>query len=229
MIGIICAMEFEGQKIKSSMQEIKIQKISSINFYSGELHGMSCVVAAGGVGKVNAAVCAQTMILKYRPGFILNIGVAGGLLEDMQVCDVVISRAAVQCDVDTTALGDPKGFISTIEVTYLPCSRRLADLILKDAALKDASMHYGTLASSDQFIADKNKLKQVKADFGAIACDMETASIAHVCYMNNVEFLSIRAISDNINRENSHLDYEKFKAKSAEKVYMIIKDLFANL
>ncbi|MBR1779633.1 MAG: 5'-methylthioadenosine/adenosylhomocysteine nucleosidase [Clostridia bacterium] len=224
MIGIICAMEFEGHKIKNSMQEIKIHKISSINFYSGELHGMSCVVAAGGVGKVNAAVCAQTMILKYRPGFILNIGVAGGLLEDMRVCDVVISQAAVQCDVDTTALGDPKGFISTIEVTYLPCSRRLADLILKDA-----SIHYGTMASSDQFIADKNKLKQVKADFGAIACDMETASIAQVCYMNNVEFLSIRAISDNINRENSHLDYEKFKAKSAEKVYMIIKDLFANL
>ena len=130
MIGIICAMEIELQKIRSLMQNVKTEKISSVNFNIGKLYGKDCVVAVSGVGKVNAAACAQSMILKYNPEFIINVGVAGGLLEEMQVFDVAISKSAVQSDVDTSALGDPKGFISTIEIIELPCSLKLANLIL---------------------------------------------------------------------------------------------------
>lgn len=225
MIGIICAMEIELQKIKSSMKNIQTEEISSINFHSGEFIGKDCVVAVSGVGKVNAAACAQTMILKYNPEFIINVGVAGGLLENMQVYDIAISKNAVQSDVDTSALGDPKGFISTIEIINLPCSQDLASLILNKKCEDRITIHYGTIASSDKFIADKKELQKIRENFDAIACDMETASIAQVCYLNSTKFLSIRVISDNINNENSHLDYEKFKKTAANKGFEIIKNL----
>ena len=225
MIGIICAMEIELQKIRSSMQNIKTEKISSVNFNIGKLYGKDCVVAVSGVGKVNAAACAQSMILKYNPEFIINVGVAGGLLEEMQVFDIVISKNAVQSDVDTSALGDPKGFISTIEIINLPCSEKLANLILNKKQDDESTIHFGTIASSDKFIVDKIELQKIKKDFGAIACDMETASIAQVCFLNSIEFLGVRIISDNINNENSHLDYEKFKEVAANKGFEIIKNL----
>lgn len=225
MIGIICAMEIELQKIRSSMQNVKTEKISSINFNLGKFCGKDCVVAVSGVGKVNAAACAQTMILKYNPEFIINVGVAGGLLEEMQVFDIAISKNAVQSDVDTSTLGDPKGFISTIEMIELPCSEKLANLILNKKQDEESGIYFGTIASSDKFIVDKIELQKIKKDFRAIACDMETGSIAQICYLNNTEFLSIRIISDNINNENSHLDYEKFKELAANKGSEIIKNL----
>jgi len=225
MIGIICAMDIELQKIKSAMQNVKTEKISSINFNIGKLFGKDCVAAISGVGKVNAAVCAQTMILKYNPEFIINVGVAGGLLEKMSVFDIAVSKSAVQCDVDTSALGDQKGFISTIEVIELPCSERLTDLILNEKNQYRGKVYLGTIASSDKFIIDEKELKQIRIDFNAIACDMESASIAHVCFMSSVEFLSIRVISDNVNNKDSHLDYEKFKVLAADKGFELIQTL----
>lgn len=229
MIGIICAMEIELRKIKGSMQNVKTEKVSSVNFNIGKLCGKDCVVAVSGVGKVNAAACAQSMILKYNPEFIINVGVAGGLLEEMQVYDMVISKNAVQSDVDTSALGDPKGFISTIEIIELPCSQKLANLILNKKLEDNTEIYYGTIASSDRFIADKKELLQLRKDFRAIACDMETGSIAQVCYLNETEFLSIRIISDNINNENSHLDYEKFKEIAADKGLEMIENLLSKI
>ena len=53
---------------------------------------------------------------------------------------------------------------------------------------------------------------------------MESASIGQVCYINNVNFISIRSISDNANNE-SHIDYEKFKFIAAKNSAEIILSL----
>ena len=69
----------------------------------------------------------------------------------------------------------------------------------------------------------------MKKDFDAIACDMETVSIAQVCYLNSTEFLTIRGISDNINNKNSQLDYEKFKEAASNKGFETIKTLIRKI
>ena len=167
------------------------------------------------------------MILKYKPKFIINTGVAGGLLEEMNIGDIAISCSAVQYDVDTSILGDPKGFISTINMIRLPCSKRLINVLLENN--KQDKIFSGIIASGDQFIASKEKLMYIKNEFDAVACDMESASIAQVCYLNSVEFLSIRSISDNIYKHNSNLDYEKFKLQSANTASRIVCSLISSL
>ena len=77
----------------------------------------------------------------------------------MQVFDIAISKNAVQSDVDTSALGDPKGFISTIEMIELPCSEKLANLILNKKQDEESGIYFGTIASSDKFIVDKIELQ----------------------------------------------------------------------
>ena len=79
MIGIIGAMDIEVQGLKDRMKNLVTETVGSIEFSTGILHGVECVVARCGIGKVNAAMCAQTMILRYSPSAIINTGVAGGI------------------------------------------------------------------------------------------------------------------------------------------------------
>ena len=85
MIGIIGAMSVETDKITAMMSDVRIEKAAGCEFYVGSLCGRDAVVAVSGVGKVNAAVCTQTMILKYSPELIINSGVAGGLEPTLKV------------------------------------------------------------------------------------------------------------------------------------------------
>ena len=78
MIGIIGAMDMEVNGLKERMQNTEVETIGTIDFYKGTIQGIPCVVARSGVGKVNAAICAQIMALVYRPKAIINTGVAGG-------------------------------------------------------------------------------------------------------------------------------------------------------
>ena len=116
LIGIICAMEKEANGIINAMDDKKAEIISGVTFTKGKIYGKDCVVAVCGIGKVFAALCAQSMILKYSPVLIINCGVAGGLDSRLGICDIALSSSLVQHDMDTSALGDPKGMISGINI-----------------------------------------------------------------------------------------------------------------
>ena len=105
-LGIIGAMDIEVNALKDMMENPIIETISTVNFFCGKINGVEAVVATAGVGKVNAAVTTQTMILNYKPDLILNIGVAGGLSKDLGIGDVAVATSLVEHDMDTSPLGD---------------------------------------------------------------------------------------------------------------------------
>ncbi|MBQ7901867.1 MAG: 5'-methylthioadenosine/S-adenosylhomocysteine nucleosidase, partial [Clostridia bacterium] len=153
MIGFIGAMDVEVNGIISQIENKTMTKISGINYYNGTLWGKDVVVAKCGVGKVNAAICAQTMILKYRPDVIINTGVAGSLSSELNICDVAVATDVVQHDMDTSPLGDPVGLISGINLVKIPCDIKIAQQLYNCASeLNDGSCKLGTIASGDQFL-----------------------------------------------------------------------------
>ena len=79
MIGIIGAMEVEVALLKAKMENPVTERVSGIDFVRGTLMGQDVVLAQCGVGKVFAAVCAQTMIVKFGATIIVNSGVSGKL------------------------------------------------------------------------------------------------------------------------------------------------------
>ena len=95
-IGIIGAMDIEVRALKSMMDNAVADKISGMKFYSGRIKDADTVVAVAGVGKVNAAVCAQTMILRYSPDCIINVGVAGGLSDKLGIGDIAVADAVCE-------------------------------------------------------------------------------------------------------------------------------------
>lgn len=215
MIGIIGAMDIEVDRLKAQMQETQTKTISGISFVQGLLCGKPAVVARCGVGKVNAAVCAQTMILNYAPEIVINTGVAGSLSNALEIGDIVVAEYVVQGDVDTTALGDPPGFISTVDIIKIPCCPSVSGGLLAAGAALGLHCVKGIVATTDSFIAAKEKKDYLAGQFGASACEMEGGSIGQVCYLNGVDFAIVRAISDKADG-SSHMDYGAFCAMAAE-------------
>lgn len=215
MIGIIGAMDMEVAQLRDQMQNPVSETISGIEFTRGTLEGQPAVVARCGVGKVFAALCAQTMILKYAPDCIINTGVGGTLTTALSIGDVAVASTVVQYDMDTSPLGDPVGLISGINVIHFPAD----PMLMQSAAevLTEQGLNYrtGTIATGDRFLCDPVVKAQLNRDFGAIACEMEGGAIAHVCYVNQVPFLILRAISDGAN-DQSGMDFPTFARMAAQ-------------
>ena len=223
-IGIIGAMDIEVAALKDIMADAEIKTISTVDFYSGTINGAEVIAAVAGVGKVNAAVTAQTMILTYKPDYIINIGVAGGLRADFKIGDIAVAESVVEHDMDTTAIGDPIGLISGLDTVNIKCDERLSKIMLEAANSVDGIKAVsGVIASGDQFISTNEARKKIIDNFGAIAAEMEGASVGHVCAMNNVKFGVMRAISDGAN-DDSHMDYPTFaKIAAANSVKIAVK------
>ncbi len=222
-IGIICAMDVELSGIKEMMTIENEAVISGISFYYGALEGKKVVAARCGVGKVFAAICTEAMIMCYSPDIIVNSGVAGGLSSGLSLCDAAVASSAVQHDMDTSPLGDPEGLISGINMIYLPCDEHASTLLKSCAEAVGVHSECGVIASGDRFISSDSEKERLRNKFSAIACEMEGASVAHVCFVNNVKCAVLRTISDGGN-DNAKMDFPEFCAKAARQSHEIIKE-----
>lgn len=225
-IGIIGAMQMEVDNLKEAMQNAKTETISGINFVSGTIDGTEVVVAMCGVGKVFAAICTEAMILTYSPDMIINVGVAGTLTKDLNVCDVAVATDVFQHDMDTSALGDPIGMVSGLNQIYFPTDEKMKTLFCE--VLEEKGIHYvtGPIATGDLFMHDAEKKAKLHKDFRAIAAEMEGGSIGHVCTVNHVPFAVLRSISDG---DGGAMDYQTFAEKAAAVSSEVILGFIAKL
>lgn len=222
MIGIIGAMKVEVDTVEALMENKEEKEIAGRRFVKGTLGGKEIVTAVCGIGKVAAAICTQAMIMEYKPECIINTGVGGSLSTKLNICDVLIGETLVQHDMDTSPIGDPLGFISGINLVYIPADKKVNECLVKSAeATGEGKVFTGRIASGDQFIADPAKKDFIVKNFEAEVCEMEGASIAQTCYSNSVPFGVVRAISDCADG-SSHMDYTEFLPVAAANAAKII-------
>lgn len=208
-VGIIGAMEPEVEALIASIDTPSTKTVSGITFYTGKIGEKTVAIAKCGIGKVFAAVCAQTMIMKYAPTLLINTGVGGALASGISTGDIVIASDLCQHDMDTSAIGDPKGLVSGINVIYFEADKRAGELLLESAKALGLNARLGRIASGDKFIASKEDKDRIIADFGADACEMEGCAIAQVAFINKTPFAVVRAISDSADGEAT-MDYPTF-------------------
>jgi adenosylhomocysteine nucleosidase len=208
-IGIIGAMEPEVEALIASIDNPSTEKVSGITFYTGKIGEKSVAIAKCGIGKVFAALCAQTMILKFAPDLLVNTGVGGALASGISTGDIVIASDLCQHDMDTSAIGDPKGLVSGINMIYFEADKRAGEILLATAKSLSLNARLGRIASGDKFIASAEDKKRIITDFSADACEMEGCAIAQVAYVNGTPFAVVRAISDSADGEAT-MDYPTF-------------------
>ena len=214
LTGIICAMSLEMEGLRAQMTDMTVEKVSGIEFVRGSIGDADVVTAVCGVGKVFAALCAQTMILRYAPARLINTGVAGSLSPDLTIGQIAIARDVVQHDMDTSPIGDPVGLLSGINIVHIPADAALCDALGAAATACELNVQSGTIATGDQFISTTEQKNRIRDNFGAIACEMEGGAIGHVCYVNQIPFAVLRAISDG-GDEAAQMDYPTFARMAA--------------
>ena len=223
VVGIIGAMEIEIENLLKHMTDIAVEKISGIDYNIGTVGKVKVVAAVCGIGKVNAAICAQTMCIKYSPDYLINIGVAGSLSKDLKVGDLVAASSVVQHDIDSVQLGVPLGLIPVVDAVGIKCAEKLIGILSEFDDVK-----HGIIATGDQFVWRKEHKDFIVENYQAVAAEMEGGSIGQVCYLNNVGFIVIRCISDNAD-DDSDAYFEKYLEETAQKSINLVLRLLARL
>ena len=228
-LGIIGAMAIEIALLKENMPHAKTEVFADMEFISGRLNGADAVVVQCGVGKVNAAMCAQILCDRFGVTHLVNTGIAGSLNAALDIGDLVISEDAMYHDFDCVHFGYEMGRVPGMDTTAFPADELLARRAFDAAqAVHPDHVRRGRVASGDLFVADKAVKDAIIAKTGALCTEMEGAAIAHVAYRNSVPFVIIRAISDKADN-SAEMDYPTFEEIAAERCASVTKLLASYL
>lgn len=230
MIGIIGAMDEEVQQIVAEMDVRKVEEKASMTFKMGILEGKEVVIVRSGIGKVNAAVCAQILVDDFYADYIINTGIAGSLKADIDIADIVISDDVLHHDMDATGFGYPLGQIPRMDTLSFKADDRLIELAKESckSAVPEIGVHVGRIVSGDQFISDKTVKAKIVENFSGFCTEMEGAAIAQTAYLNKVPFLILRAISDKAD-DSATMDYPEFEAQAIRHSVLLLKELVARI
>lgn len=194
--GIIGAMDIEIQNLCSLMKNKKETEFSHLIFFEGSINDKDCVVVQSGIGKVNAALCAQLLIVKFDVTHIINTGIAGAMAKELKPLDIVISTDCVYHDADASSFGDP---ICTIPgmPTFFNADENLINLAEKSfVSENNSNVFKGRVASGDVFVSDKTVKQKIISNCNPFCVEMEGTAIAHTCFLHKIPFVIIRSISD---------------------------------
>ena len=218
-IGVIIAMDIEYLKMCEALGGSP----------QGKVNGNEVVLWQCGIGKVNAAVGTMRLIEQHHPDCIISTGLAGGIDNCLHVMDVVVGGQTAYHDVwcgEGNELGQVQGLPTRFDADnqLLHCAQE---------ASQNSNCHTvtGLICTGDQFITDKASLAEIKSHFpDALACEMESAAIAHTCYLLQVPFLSIRVVSDTPgNTENHQQQWTDFLASMSDQSFHFIKSFLEQL
>lgn len=208
--GIIGAMGCEVEMFHGLINDIQTREIAGINFASGHIGNCSVVVACSGVGKVNAAACAQIMIDRFEVSQVINTGVAGALAEYLDVGQVVIADDLTYHDVRPLQMESLFPYALSF-----PCDPGLVQRAQK--ACRETGVtnwRTGRIVSGESFIEDPAVKERIFSTYGALCVEMEGAAIAHVAYINKVPFIVIRSISDKADNDAT-VSFAEFSRQAA--------------
>ena len=198
------AMPAELHALPGAKDLEPFESVSGVPFYQVAPDIIAC---ASGISKVNAAMGAEILCLKYGVDLILNAGVAG-CATDLATGSLVVPTEFIQDDVDTTAIGDPVGMVSTVNRLDFPTwqPERCVE-ILKSLGVTAST---GRVATGDWFATKCPRAEWIRDTFSPLLLEMEGCAIAQVCLRNEVRFVALKSVSDHLFRENNAEEYFDF-------------------
>lgn len=216
-IGIIAAMSKELNLLLPMLADRRTVNINDVTYHTGTIADREIIAMQSGIGKVNAAIATLTLIDNFHPSLVINTGVAGGT-GAANLLDVVIP--------DRIAYHDVWCGPGTIPGQAAECPL-FFECPLPASLVESLGARQGVLASGDIFVSTPEEVSHILSLFpDAVAVDMESAAIAHVCHLKNVPFVAIRVISDTPGREHDNVEqYNNFWEDAPERTFEILTSL----
>ena len=228
-LGIIGAMAVEVELLKEKMENLIVTDHAGMAFFDGRLEGLDAVVVQCGVGKVNAAMCAQILCSVFGVTHLVNTGIAGSLCAELDIGDLVVSRDAMYHDFDCVHFGYEMGKVPGMDTVAFPADEAMISYACAAAeAVNPGHSKVGRVASGDLFVAEKTAKNRIIERTAAICTEMEGAAIAHTAYRNKVPFVILRAISDKAD-DSAEMDYPTFEAIAARRCAQVTMNMAKQL
>lgn len=214
-IGLAYALDGEIRSILKTTGAALLETVCGVSIYEIE---PDLLAYTGGIGKVNAAMSTQLFIDRYHPDWIVNAGAAGSF-EDLHIGTVVLADSFIQHDVDTTAMGDPIGMVSTVNRVEFPTDEveRLSALLTSQGV----DHRVGRVATGEAFMTKGDRANWVAKTFSPTLCEMEGGAIAQVCLRNGVKFTALKTVSDRLCQDNNAAEYFNY-GEAMEKLNAVV-------
>lgn len=220
-IAIIAAMSKELALLLPMISDCTTVTVNGLRFHTGKIGAHEIVAAECGIGKVNAAVGALTLIETFHPSLVINTGVAGGTGRGVGILDVVVADKVAYHDV-WCGPGTKEGQAAGCPATF--------DCPLDDKLFEGLDVKRGLVASGDIFVSKRSEVDKILSVWPeAVAVDMESAAIAQVCWLKSVPFVCIRVISDTPGAADNISQYENFWSDAPAHTFATLKALLERL
>jgi adenosylhomocysteine nucleosidase len=210
-IGLL-AVGHESRPLLAKMQVKTKTQHGMATFYQGSYRGKKVVLVKMAMGKVNAAMAAQSLIDLFDATPLILSGTAGAVAPEVEIGDMVIGARVIPHDAGVY-LSDFKfcGVMASDGQGRQGWVRALqADPHLVQAALSAGedlpwprgsrkripAVRVGTIVTGDQVVSSQEKKEWLHRTFEALAVEMEGAAVAQVAAANGRPWLVVRAISD---------------------------------
>jgi len=217
-IAIIGAMKKEITFLLNKLENIKENKYSKFTFFEGSFSGNEIITVEAGIGKVASGILFSALVSQYPDiDLAINIGVSGGVINRVNIGDIVVANKLKYADVDATVIEEfvygqvpncPDQFTTKI------------DLIKNIINNINLNCQVGTILTGDQFFADKSKVENMInsyfKDDNVLCLDMESAALAQSAWFYGIDYLAIRAISDLIGKDFQFNEYLQNVEKACE-------------
>lgn len=190
--GVLCAGDTELAPFLKAMEIRRITEKALLKFYEGTIGDVRVIAAYSGVCKVNAAIAAELMIEIFGADAVINAGTAGGMDPRVKLFDTVVAERSVYHDVARDILTEFHPWMPSV---YFPSDETLLSAARSYAETAERPILFGTIATGEAFIEHEGR-ERIVQKFNPLAVDMETAAVAHACYVNGVPFLAVRSITD---------------------------------
>ena len=231
MIGILGAMDVEIEAILTHTQVKEIHDNNGLPMYYGTIEGKDVVIAKTGCGTIYASMITTQLLERNPITALVNIGTAGGLKEEENVLDVIISDRVTKHDFDTsTVFNTPVGFNEGNPHIY-KADTQLVDVAVKTMeSLSDSRVFVGDIVSGDRFICKKEDVDYITTHFPSALCgDMEAVSVGQVAKQYGVPFVVVRSLSDITVKEGNEMQFEQYVALASKRSADFVKEFIKAL
>lgn len=209
--AVVGAFAEEVELLRSQIEGRQDREIEGLQFSTGTLNARPVVLVRAGIGKVNAAMTTTLLLEHFRPREVLFTGIAGGMNPALQPGDLVIGTRLVHHDFGRQT---PQGFLRrptqnpytfAENPVYFPADSalvRLASAVADTLRLelvngqRKPRVTAGVIVTGDVFMASTAHNRQIRAETGGEAVEMEGAAVAQLCHQQGVPVLVIRSLSD---------------------------------
>lgn len=216
------AMESEICHLSSHLENPRKEERFGYSFYIGSYKKHTIIIQKTLQGMTNAAASTMLAIEHYSPALVINQGICGGHSPALHRGDILLGQDIMNYSnlkIEMTASANPLEGCHIIGCEIYP-SDKSADVVTdpETGASKITLFHsdpnllkianacphpsengkilIGKIASADAWLDRKDLIALMHEKFGTCGEDMETASVAQLCHLFNIPFLSVRMLSN---------------------------------